>query len=144
MENQNCPFCKINEEKNRIIGKTKKTIIILSNPSLVKRHLLVIPKRHVEKLSELNKGEKEDLFSELEKFQEILLKKFPGCDIRQNYRPFIPQGRLKINHLHFHLIPREFKDKIYEAYGKFQDAVFKDLNKKELDEAKNFILESEK
>lgn len=144
MENKECPFCEINEEKNRIIGETKKIIIILSNPSLVGGHLLVIPKRHVEKLSELNKEEKKELFDEIEKFQEILLKKFSGCDIRQNCRPFIPQGRLKIDHLHFHLIPREFGDEIYEKSGKFQDAVLKDLDKKQLKEAENFILEHEK
>ena len=136
---EECPFCEINKERNRIIDETENCLTILSNPALVKAHCLVVPKRHVEKISELSEKEKKDLFNEIEKFQELLLKKFSGCDINQNYRPFIPQGRLKVNHLHFHLIPREFKDEIYEKYGKFQDNLFKDLNKEELNKVNNFI-----
>ena len=97
----NCPFCDLKEE--RIIEETKNTFTILSNPAIVKGHLLVIPKRHAEKLSELNGDEKIELFNQVIKMQEILLRKFSGCDIRQNYRPFQAQDSLKVNHLHIHL-----------------------------------------
>ena len=50
---EECPFCNGIEPRSRIIDETRETITILSNPALVRGHCLVIPKRHVEKLSEL-------------------------------------------------------------------------------------------
>jgi len=143
MENKTCPFCKIlkenSEEKREIIEETKNTFTILSNPALVKWHILVMPKRHVEKLAELNKEEKEELFSQAIKIQELLLKKCNGCDIRQNFRPFIKQNEFKINHLHIHLIPREFEDELYKKCMIFEKEVFKKLPQKELNEIKEEI-----
>jgi len=129
-----CPFCNINSEKTRIVKEKEFVRVIFSNPRLAPGHLLIVPKRHVEKTSELNAEEQKELFETVIEFQEKILSKVSsGCDIRQNYRPFIPQGRLKVDHLHYHLIPREFKDEIYEKCGKFQDRVFKDLSPEELD-----------
>ena len=107
---EECPFCRLDEKKSRILFETEHTLTILSNPALVRGHCLVIPKKHVERLSELSEEELREIFSQLVKVQEILLKKFGGCDLRQNFRPFQKQGRLKVNHLHIHLQPREFKD----------------------------------
>ncbi len=73
-----CVFCEINQEKNKVISESNDIIVILSNPALVKGHCLVIPKRHIEKISELNDKEKEEIFSELIKIQNNLLKKFSG------------------------------------------------------------------
>jgi len=58
--NMNCVFCEINKEKTRIIEEKEYTLVILSNPRLTEGHLLIIPKRHVEKISELNKEEKKN------------------------------------------------------------------------------------
>ena len=52
-----CPFCNINSEKTRILEDKKFVRVIFSNPRLMPGHLLIIPKRHVEKISELNKEE---------------------------------------------------------------------------------------
>lgn len=97
-------------------------------------HLLVVPKRHVEKISNLNKNEQEELFKTIIEFQEKILSKVAsGCDIRQNYRPFQKQSRLKVHHLHFHLHPRELFDELYEKCQVFEKDVFKDLFSEELD-----------
>lgn len=60
-----CPFCNINEEKTKIISEGKYTFIVLSNPRLMKGHMLIIPKRHVENITELSVEEKKELFDEL-------------------------------------------------------------------------------
>jgi len=52
-----CPFCNINSEKTRILKDGNFTRVVFSNPRLMPGHLLVIPKRHVEKISDLNKEE---------------------------------------------------------------------------------------
>jgi diadenosine tetraphosphate (Ap4A) HIT family hydrolase len=130
-----CPFCNINLEKTRILKDGKFVRVIFSNPCLMSGHLLVIPKRHAEKISDLNKNEQEELFKTIVEFQEKILDKVAsGCDIRQNYRPFQKQDRLKINHLHFHLYPRELFDELYKKCQIFEKNIFKDLSLEELDE----------
>jgi len=127
-----CVFCKLDSVKERVVGETENTVAILSNPSLVKGHVLVIPKRHVEKLSELNKQEITELMEHVVKIQEGLLKKFKGCDIRQNYRPFQKEDRLKVNHLHIHIQPRELFDELYEKCQIHEKDIFQDLNESDL------------
>jgi len=130
----NCPFCEINKEKTRIIKQGKNVFVIFSNPRLMEGHLLVIPKRHIEKLSELNEEEKKELFDTVIEYQEKILKNIsPGCDIRQNYRIFQGQNNLKIDHLHIHLQPREFKDDLYKKCQIFEKDVFKQLTEEEIE-----------
>ncbi len=128
----NCPFCNINKEKTRILKEGKTILVLLSNPRLARGHLLVVPKRHIEKMTELNESERKELFETIIEFQEKILSKFSsGCDIRQHYRPFQKQDKLKINHLHIHILPREFKDKLYQKCQIFEKEIFEDLTKEE-------------
>src|SRR3989344_7071444 len=129
-----CPFCNINKEKTVIINEGKNTRVILSNPKLMQGHLLVIPKRHVEKISQLEKNEREELFDKVIEFQEkILVKIAKGCDIRQNFRQLQKEDNLKVNHLHIHLQPREFEDKLYNKSQIFEKQIFSELTKQEKD-----------
>ncbi|MBU3918626.1 HIT family protein [Patescibacteria group bacterium] len=124
----NCVFCEIDKERTRIIEEKEYTLVILSNHRLMEGHLLVIPKRHVEKISELNKEEKKELFDTVTEYQEKILKNIAkGCDIRQNYRPFQAEDNLKVDHLHIHLQPREFEDELYDKSQIFEKEVFKEL-----------------
>lgn len=104
----------------------------LSNPRLMPGHLLIIPKRHIEKPSELTGEERAELFEMVITFQEKILQKVAtGCDIRQNCRPFLPQGKLKVNHLHFHLLPREFEDELYSKSMIYEKTIFQNLPEEE-------------
>src|SRR5262245_17455948 len=101
-----CPFCDLSSEtdQKRVLELGEKSIVLFSNPRLMKGHLLVIPRRHVERLSELTKEEREELFETITRFQEKILSSMAtGCDVRHHYRPFIQDGRLKRSHLHIHL-----------------------------------------
>ena len=78
-----CGFCDIDEIKTRKLFDNRKVMVVLSNPRLVPGHLLVIPKRHVEKLSELSNEEKKELFETAIKFQKKIISKYSsGCDSR--------------------------------------------------------------
>jgi len=128
----NCPFCDINKEKTSIINEGKYTLVVLSNPRLMPGHLLVIPKRHVEKLSELDDDERKELIDKVIEYQEKILSKFAkGCDIRQNYRSFQKQDNLKVNHLHIHLQPREFEDELYFKSQIYEKQIFSEPTKEE-------------
>lgn len=94
----------------------------------MKGHLLVIPKRHVEQPWDLEEIELQQIFSHIHDLQKRISSSLgTGCDIRQNYRPFMKQGRLKVDHLHFHLLPRTFQDELYEKSMKYETDIFSDL-----------------
>jgi len=114
--------------------------VIFSNPRLMKGHLLVTPKRHVEQPWELAEHELKEIFFHIHALQKKLAETLgTGCDIRQNYRPFIKQGRLKVDHLHFHLLPRTFQDDLYEKSMKFETDIFSDVPVAEVDAVKKSL-----
>jgi len=128
----NCPFCVIDERTTVIVENKELVYITLSNPRLVRGHLLIVPKRHIEKLAELSREERDALWDTVVEYQERIVSTVStGCDIRQNYHPFQRQGRIKVDHLHIHLIPREFKDKIYQITQVYETELFKDLDEEE-------------
>ena len=136
----NCPFCNLNEEINRVIFEGKNIFVIPSNPRLTEGHLLVIPKRHIEIPSEMSTEERTEIFATVLDFQGKLVARFrDGCDIRQNYRPSVPENDLKVNHIHFHLIPRTLDDEIFQTYEKYQRNVFKKMTDEEPQESVNLF-----
>ncbi|KPJ55118.1 hypothetical protein AMJ47_01170 [Parcubacteria bacterium DG_72] len=136
-----CAFCEIDKEKTRIIKQAKHCYVCFSNPRLMPAHLLVISKRHVEKLSELNKEEREELINLVIEFQEKILNNIAkGCDIKQNYRSFQTQDGLKLDHLHIHLLPREFEDELYEKSQIFEKDIFKPLTQEEIDKITKLLI----
>ncbi len=109
--------------------------VIFSNPRLMRGHLLVIPKRHVEQPWELTAVELKELFQHIHNLQKKITETLgTGCDVRQNYRPFMKQGKLKVDHLHFHLLPRTFQDELYERSMKHETDIFSDLPEAEIEE----------
>jgi diadenosine tetraphosphate (Ap4A) HIT family hydrolase len=109
-----CPFCKQTNE--RLLKEGLRTRILFSDPCLMPGHLLVVPKRHVVHLAELDADERLELFDTVIEYQQQIMKTFAsGCDISQHDRPFLPQSQLKIDHVHFHLRPREPFDAYWEA-----------------------------
>lgn len=126
-----CPFCNL--DKSRVISENDHAKVIFSNPRLTRGHLLVIPKRHVEQPWDTRADERKAIFEFIDKYQKILAEKLgTGCDVRQNYRPFLEQGRLKVNHLHYHLIPRIFEDELYEKSQIHEKDIFADLAENEI------------
>jgi histidine triad (HIT) family protein len=126
-----CPFCDYVASKDGLIAERERTIVILSNPRLVPGHILVMPKRHALRISELDEEERRDRFDMLAEFEKKVISFASGCDIRQNYRPFIPQGRVKVDHVHFHLLPREDKDELYQKSMIFEADLFRELPEEE-------------
>lgn len=125
---KDCRFCEVDELKTRTLEESEGVRIVFSNPRLMKGHLLAIPKRHIEQPWELTTNELNELFQHIHRLQKKLSETLgTGCDMRQNYRPFLKEGRLKVDHLHFHLMPRTFQDELYEKSMIHEAAVFTDL-----------------
>lgn len=125
-----CPFC---DTSDRIIKSNEHAALILSNPRKVPGHALVIPKRHVEKPWEITPEERLAIFELVDETEQKIIAAGlgDGCDVRQNYRPFQPQGRVKVNHVHYHVIPRALEDYIYQISEKYDTELFADLDPSE-------------
>lgn len=122
----NCPFCN---GKERIVKENEHAFAILSNPRKVPGHTLVVPKRHVDKPWELTEMELRDVFDLISYIEQKLIGQFgDGCDIRQNYRPFVGNNGLKADHVLFHLIPRAQDDYIYQVSEKYDSELFAELD----------------
>lgn len=134
---KSCPFCAA---KDRILKENKTAHAILSNPRKVPGHFLVIPKRHIEEPWGLTKEELADIFDLIFFIEKKIIGKLgDGCDIRQNYRPFLKQSRLKIDHVHFHVYPRYFEDYLYKVSEQFEADLFTDLDETEAKEVAKLL-----
>ncbi len=122
----NCPFCNPGDE---VLLSNDSAQVVLSNPRKVPGHFLVLPKRHVEKPWEITPQELQDIFALIATIEQKIIGKLgDGCDIRQNYRPFLKQSQLKVDHLHFHVIPRALDDYIYSVSEHYEAELFAELD----------------
>ena len=134
----NCPFCNIGE---RVLKENGTAMAFLSNPRKVPGHFLVSPKRHVEKPWDITPEEREDIFELIGFIEQRLIAAGlgDGCDVRQNYRPFMKQGRVKVDHVHYHVIPRSLEDYIYQISEKYDSELFADLDPAEAKEVAKLL-----
>lgn len=130
MTDVGCPFCNPLE---RVVKDNDSAQVMLSDPRKIPGHTLVMPKRHVEKPWDLTSQELSDIYELIFEVEQKLIngKLGDGCDIRQNYRPFMQQSKLKIDHVHFHTIPRSFEDYIYTVSEKYDTELFAELDDEE-------------
>lgn len=103
-----CPFCSEEEIHDRIIAETKHAYIIPNKTSYdlwevrtVEDHLLVIPKRHVRSLKELNAEERADIMDILADYEDKSYNVYARGKI-SNVRSVV--------HQHTHLIKTNQKE----------------------------------
>jgi diadenosine tetraphosphate (Ap4A) HIT family hydrolase len=121
-----CPFC---EPQERVLKDNASAQVMLSDPRKVPGHLLVMPKRHVEKPWDMTEQEVQDVFELIFFVERRLIGQLgDGCDIRQAYRPFLHQDALKVNHLTFHVIPRTKDDYLYSVAERYEQDLFAELD----------------
>ncbi len=113
-----CPFCEIvaGIKKQHVVAENTHALAVLDHLPLVEGHTLVIPKKHYENLMEMPREELCSLILHVAETEKAVLEATGagGADVRQHYRPFIPEGPLKVNHVHFHVIPRNPDDELYK------------------------------
>jgi histidine triad (HIT) family protein len=100
-----CIFCEIvaGRAPAHKIYEDKDTLAFLDLFPITRGHTLVIPKRHVDRLTELREEEYEDLF------RTVVTVCRRTERLTKDYNVAINQGRLAgqiVFHLHFHIIPR--------------------------------------
>jgi len=98
-----CPFCDI--KKEYIVEKWKHFSVILARAPYIKDHVLIVPNRHIIRLSEIKPEERETLVPMMEKWTKKLEKIHKEINIL--LRDWVANGIAwkSIDHLHFHLVP---------------------------------------
>lgn len=126
-----CAFCS-NEIKERSIKQGDHVFVLLSNPRVAEGHLLVIPIRHVHKISDLNIEEVKEIFKFLGHYQnKILYKLATGTEIRQNFKPYFKDSNTHVNHFHFHIVPRNETYKIARKVDLHRKPLYQPLSRSE-------------
>lgn len=106
MENKNCIFCKIVNNKIPCdkIYEDKDFLVFLDIKPVADGHLLIIPKKHVVWMQEADDETIAEIFKLTKKIM-LALKKGLSCD-------YVQQSVVgnEVPHFHIHLIPRYVGD----------------------------------
>ncbi|NJE26208.1 HIT family protein [Thermococcus sp. MV5] len=110
----NCPFCI--PTQGALLYEDEKIRILIDSYPANKGHLLVVPKRHVEKLEDLREDEKFALLKGIEISIQNLKKLLnpDGFNIGINLGEAAGQT---VPHLHIHIIPRYNGDSTFPRGG---------------------------
>ena len=104
-----CVFCSETALKLEKFYEDENFIAIYNIRPVVKGHCLVIPKRHVESMLELNEKERKDFISFSNKAIFIALKYADANDFDFLLQLGENAGQ-SIKHVHFHILPRKRND----------------------------------
>ena len=140
-DNMKCIFCDIDESKieNTIIEETKYFYILPTLGSLVDGYVLIVTKRHINSMSELNDNELEEYKKIITKYQNLFNKVYKKTPIVFEHGTPNQNSKMKANsvtHAHTHIVNINLKNEkeILEKYN------FKEIkNLKEIETNKNYI-----
>mgnify|MGYP003539341114 FL=1 len=109
-----CVFCKIvnGEIPSYKIYETDNVMAFLDISQNTKGHTLVIPKKHIESIFDLDDQTGRDLFEAVIKTTNILKNKLGFKDVNLLNNNGSLAGQV-VNHYHIHIIPRYGNDECY-------------------------------
>jgi histidine triad (HIT) family protein len=107
----NCIFCKIvaGQIPSAKVLETDEALAFLDIAPLAVGHVLLIPKRHVATLDEMNASQAGSVLRHLPALARAV-REATGCagyNVLQNNGPIAHQA---VDHAHFHIIPRKAGD----------------------------------
>ncbi|MBR9679033.1 MAG: HIT family protein [Nanoarchaeota archaeon] len=110
----NCVFCKVGNGNlpSFKIYETENYLAFLDLNPIVEGHTLLIPKKHVETITELSLDALNKLGSALVEVEKILIKKYD-----QNINIYYKVGKYasqEVPHAHYHFLPRKKVDRLWD------------------------------
>jgi bis(5'-adenosyl)-triphosphatase len=107
-EVKNCPFCSSNIDGAKF-DESENFLAIYNIAPILPGHSLIVPKRHVESLMDLDDKELNEMMMFSRDTTKILLDVFKGTGFDWTVQEGEEAGQ-SVPHLHMHLIPRKPKD----------------------------------
>lgn len=131
-----CIFCKIVEKKipARIILESDKSLAFLDAFPVTKGHVLVIPKKHYDKVQQMPPDENSDLFELVQKVT-TKIDKLTNAELIAIHNG--KESGQEIPHMHVHIIPRSTDDGAGAVHSMFRNRP--KLSEKEFDDILNKI-----
>lgn len=105
---ENCPFCNV-KVKDSVWLETEDFRVIYNIAPVVSGHSLVIPKKHITSLLDLDELALSEIFQVARKAISILLEVFRG----EGFDLAVQDGEVAgqtVPHLHVHIMPRKQND----------------------------------
>lgn len=105
-----CLFCRLlkgkKDKKNLVLLRTPHHAVILNRYPYNNGHLMIMPKRHIACISQLNRSEKAEFFDVLDQVRDALQKAMSphGFNLGMNISDVAGAGIP--DHLHWHIVPR--------------------------------------
>ena len=131
-----CIFCDIDHSKieNTIIEETEYFYILPTLGSLVDGYILIVTKRHINSMSELNENELIEYKNIIEKYKNLFKKIYNKTPIVFEHGTPNQNSEMKANsvtHAHTHIVNINFSNEkeILEKYNFKQINDFKEINK---------------
>jgi histidine triad (HIT) family protein len=129
-----CVFCKIisGEIPSKFLKETSDSVSFLDAFPLAKGHVLVIPKKHHQKIQDMTSEENGDLFSLV---HEMVSKvdSVTGSTLVAVHNG--EEAGQEIPHVHVHLVPRSKNDSAGAIHSMFNSSLT--LSESEMDELYN-------
>jgi len=104
MPKNKCPFCTPQIE-NRVIYENNSARLILTQDAINPGQALVLSKRHVATLIELNDNELIEMYLLAKKVAEIFIKTFSYDGVNLLLNSGTAAGQI-VHHSHIHVVPR--------------------------------------
>ena len=98
-----CPFCYRKNYIDQLISENETSTLIISLAPYQRHHLLITPKRHLEKILDITEKEMSDIL----KLQNLGIKILYGLNYK-NMSILVREGERigkSVRHLHYHIIP---------------------------------------
>ncbi|KAL0139802.1 HIT-like domain-containing protein [Mucor lusitanicus] len=111
--------------ESQIFFKSKLSIGIVNLKPIAPGHVLVLPKRNIPRLADLDKEETVDLMLSAQKIGNVVEKHY-GCSSLTMTIQDGPQAGQTVPHVHMHIIPRKAGD------WANNDDIYQELDKKKL------------
>lgn len=117
----NCIFCKILDGKipSYKVYEDENVVAFLDISQITKGHTLVVPKKHVKNIFDMDEALASQVFVSIPKIANAIKKAFNPIGlniINNNDKP-----HQSVNHFHIHLIPRYEKDRFKINFINNQD-----------------------
>lgn len=98
-----CPFCDKERFISQLVAENDTAALILSLAPYQRHHLLIIPKRHLEKILEIKNEEMKDII-DIQNLAVKILYQLGYTDMSVLVREGEKVGK-SVKHLHYHIIP---------------------------------------
>lgn len=119
LPDQECPFCKEDIEGSAFVA-SGNFLAIYNLAPILDGHSLIIPRRHVSSMMDLNQEEREELLNFAIQSTNVLLEAFHGEGFDWSVQDGIVAGQT-VPHLHMHIVIRKAGD--LEASSDWHDKV---------------------